>query len=510
MDDLSRESTEKTELDSLPTALIRSSRLAQAADFTSTYMWVVALVCLLIAMALVAWSLPERGLNIDIHFPEGHGLQAEDAVRFRGIDVGIVEEVQLNPDLTGVDVRVNLKPFAQELAREGTRFWIVRPELSLAGISGLETAVGHKYIGLLPGETNAAFQRSFQGLAASPPDAFAAGGMEIIIRGDRKHSVSNGAPVTCRGVEIGRILSVGLSQDGRFVDVRARIFEKYTSLVTTNSKFWATSGVDFDFSLGDGIKLDMESLETIARGGVSMLTIKNGGQPVKPGHAFSLYAKPEGDWYQAASLVSSTDVDLRGVVPLEARWQQRGLLGESTKQTTFNGIPLRGKSGDCFLLVPGDMLQLPKKGVEGSLDIAPRGSSGQELSLPDSPASVVGEGEASQIPLVTALPASPIVASNWLTEQATRTPVEIEDCLAVRASGDPRNLTYLHYPIEKLGITATKDGWELNSFDGDRDVWHGSPVLAASDGQLIGVLLIGKRKTIMAKINPELFDLSSR
>ena len=252
----------------------------------------------------------------------------------------------------------------------------------------------------------------------------------------------------------------------------------------------------------------MESLETIARGGVSMLTIKNGGQPVKPGHAFSLYAKPEDDWYQAASMVSTTDVELRGVVPLEARWQQRGLLGESTKQATFNGIPFRGKSADCFLLVPGDMLQMPKKGVGGSLSIAPLGSSGQALALPVSPAVVAADEEAEQFPLVTVIPVSANISSSWLTEQASHTPAEIEDCLAVRASGDPRNLTYLHYPIEKLGITATEDGWELNSFDGDRDVWHGSPVLSASDGKLIGVLLIGKRKTTIVKFNAELLDPS--
>lgn len=508
MNEKSHNTAKEMDVDSLPTALVGPSRLAQAADLTGNYMWAVALVCLLIAIGLVAWSLPARGINIDIHFPEGHGLEAEDAVRFRGIDVGIVEEVQLNADLTGVDVRVNLKPFAQELAREGTRFWIVRPELSLAGISGLDTAVGHKYIGLLPGEPDAVFQRSFQGLAVSPPDAFAVGGMEIIIRGDRKHSVSTGAPVTCRGVEIGRILSVGLSQDGRFVDVRARIFEKYTSLVTTKSKFWATSGVDFDFSLGDGIKLDMESLETIARGGVSMLTIENGGQPVKPGQVFSLYSKPEDGWYQAASLVSTTDVKLRGVLPLEARWQHRGLLGESIKQTTFNGIPIRGKSGASFLLVPGDMLRLPKKGIAGSLSISPLGSDRQPLpvSEPQNPADEQDPGPQR----VAMLPVPGNFSANWLNDQATRTPEEIEDCLAVRASGDPRRLTYLHYPIEKLGITVAADGWELNSFDGDRDVWHGSPVLSASDGKLIGVLLIGRRKSNIAIFDPQMVDLSGR
>lgn len=504
MNDKSRELAEEPEIDSLPTALVKSSRLAQAADLTGTYMWVVALMCLLIAIGLVAWSLPARGINIDIHFPEGHGLEAEDAVRFRGIDVGIVEEVQLNSDLTGVDVRVNLKPFAHELAREGTRFWIVRPELSLAGISGLDTAVGHKYIGLLPGDPEAGFQRSFQGLTASPPDAFAVGGMEIIIRGDRKHSVSTGSPVTCRGVEIGRILSVGLSQDGRFVDVRARIFEKYTSLVTTKSKFWATSGVDFDFSLGDGIKLDMESLETIARGGVSMLTIENGGQAVKPGQVFSLYSKPEDGWYQAASLVSTTDVKLRGVLQLEARWQHRGLLGESIKQATFNGIPIRTGSGKSALLVPSDMLRLPKKGVAGSLSISPLGFAGSPLQMMESPPA--GEDESSGAQRVAMLPVPANFSSNWLNDHATRTPDAIEDCLAVRASGDTRKLTYLHYPIEKLDITETAEGWELNSFDGDRDVWHGSPVLAASDGKLIGVLLIGRRQSIIVTFKPNMLD----
>jgi len=96
-----------------------------------------------------------------------------------------------------------------------------------------------------------------------------------------------------------------------------------------------------------------------------------------------------------------------------------------------------------------------------------------------------------------------------LTERATRTPDAIEDCLAVRASGDTPSLTYLHYPIEKLDITETADDWELNSFDGDRDVWHGSPVLAASDGKLIGVLLIQNRRTIIATFSTQMIELAN-
>ena len=105
-----------------------------------------------------------------------------------------------------------LKPFAKQLAREGTRFWIVRPEVSLTEISGLETAVGHKYIGLLPGTDDAKSQYKFEGLSEEPPDADADEGFEIIIRGQKRHSITPGSPVTCRGVEVGTVLSVALSK----------------------------------------------------------------------------------------------------------------------------------------------------------------------------------------------------------------------------------------------------------------------------------------------------------
>ena len=491
-----------SETSSIPVADIGPSRLTQAADWTGSYMWLVAAACLIVAVGLVWWSLPERGIAINIHFPEGHGLQAEDAVRFRGIDVGVVEEVKLNAKLTGVDVLVNLNPSAQSLAREGTRFWIVRPELSLAGISGLETAVGHKYIGLIPAADNEApYKWTFEGLPSSPADALAVDGMELIIRSEKKYSVSAGSPVTCRGVDIGRILSVGLSQDARFVDVRARIFEKYTKLVTTKSKFWATSGVDLDFSFGDGLKLDIESLETIARGGVSMLTTESGGQPVKPGHVFTpLHAKPADGWYNAAKLVTSTDVELRGVLPLELQWQHNGLFGQSTKTSTFNGIPFRDRDGNAFALIPTDALLLPKKGMAGSMKLAPIGV--PDLAIPitavqPDPDATVG---------IMKLPISSSFSSNWLNEPAARQPTEPEDCLAVRAAGEPRSLTYLHFSIEQADIGDNDGDWVLNSFDGDRDVWHGSPVLSETDGKLIGVLLIGPRQVTILPFDSQMIN----
>ena len=292
---------DKTEIGSIPKAKITSQRLTFGDLFRGSRFWWLTVACLILSAGLVWWSLPSKGIELSIHFPDGHGLEAEDSVQFRGIEVGFVEKVRLNESLDGVDVTVRLLSHAEPLAREGTEFWIVRPEFSLSGISGLETAVGHKYVGLIPGDPKAPKKRDFDGLAESPPDALAKEGFELIFRGARRFSVTSGSPVTFRGVEIGRVVSVELSDDMRHVDTTARIFERFHNLITTESVCWSSSGVEANLAFGSGLTVDIESLETIARGGVSVLTMSTGGAPVKSGHVFPLSRKPEKAWLEAAN-----------------------------------------------------------------------------------------------------------------------------------------------------------------------------------------------------------------
>ena len=118
----------------MPTAKVQNIKPGFFGNLAGSYMWLLTLVCLVAAIGLVWWSMPEEGVHIEIHFPDGHGLRVEDTLRYRGIDVGTVEAVELKDDLAGVDVKVVLKPFAEPLARQGSQFWIVRPELSLIHI----------------------------------------------------------------------------------------------------------------------------------------------------------------------------------------------------------------------------------------------------------------------------------------------------------------------------------------------------------------------------------------
>lgn len=474
-------------LDSIPVADVRPAKSV----FQASYMWLLTLACLAIAIGIVWWSLPEVGHQITIHFPDGHGLEAEDKVSYRGIDVGTVERVSLNGELSGVDVSVVLAPFAEPLAREGTRFWIVRPELSLSRISGIETAVGHKYIGLQPGDPNGPRQQNFAGLAFSPPDALNDPGFEIVLRGLRKHSVNRGSPVTCRGVQVGQVISVGLSQDARHVDIRARILQKHAELISTNSVFWASSGVDLDISLSSGLKLNAESLETIARGGVSLLTIAGGGEPVQPGHIFSLYPKAEDDWYEKAASVRSTSINLHGAIPLESNWKQKSILGVSSRSNTFTGLPIKTAT-ESYLLCPADVLMTPKRAIENSFQIV-------FLTDKSTPLNITDLNAADDTPLAK-LPLTGAEIKKWIGSDQIRQLKQMEDCLAVRATPhESGELTFLHYPIE---ATQVSSDWEVRGFNGDRKIWHGAPVLSAADGMVIGVLLVGKRESRIVPFAP--------
>ena len=474
--------TQDKTTDSIPVANVQPARVGLRDILTGSYMWLVALACFAVAVGVAWWSMPQQGIKIGIHFPAGHGLESGDAVRFRGIDVGMVDEVRLNQDLSGVDVSVSLLPFAEQLAREGTRFWVVRPELSFGGgVSGLETAVGHKYIGLIPGDAEGPWQSKFEGLANAPADAMENNGIEIVLRGEKRYGVTPGAPLNYRGVEVGRILSVGLSQEGRFVDVRARVFDKFTKLVTSKTKFWAISGLDVSGSLTQGVNVELESLETLARGGVAMLTTENGGIPIKPGDDFVLHASAGKDWFEKAESVQATDAKYRrGGLPMEVVYTKDGFLGDSEKKISFVGVHVN-TGGQPGILLPSDSLELPPKSIEGSLTVGLAGAGDESRIAPT----------ASQTALtIIDIPVAGVVSSSPLTANDFRVPLETENCLAIRANqanGDSGQLTYIHYPIEKSEVG---EDWKLKNFSGARNVWHGAPVLSERDGRLIGVLLV--------------------
>src|SRR5690606_28181371 len=100
---------------------------------------------------------------ITVDFLEGHGLEVGGAIRHRGIDVGHVDKIVLSDDLSGVVVTATLFPGAEGIARAGSEFWIVRPQIGLTQVTGIETALGPKYIAVRPASGGEKEQLEFKG-----------------------------------------------------------------------------------------------------------------------------------------------------------------------------------------------------------------------------------------------------------------------------------------------------------------------------------------------------------
>ena len=445
------------------TGLLRASR-----------MWWLTLLCLIGALWLAWLSLPRSGRAITIHFPQGHGLKSGDAVRYRGIDVGTVADVQLNGELSGVDVHVTLNPDGGALDREGTRFWIVRPQLSLTEISGIETAVGAKYIGVSPGAPNAAHRDEFDGMAGAPADELDRGGLQLVLRSDDRHGTSPGAPVTWRGVQAGKVVSVNLSPDARHVHITIRIDRQYRRLIRSTSKFWVTSGFNVDIGLS-GVKLNARSLETIIQGGISFVTLAGDtNKSVRDGSVFALAEQPQEDWLTAEASVSLIDIALPETVTVSGT-RPSSMLGFSrTQKFSQTGFFLKTDSG--VELITATM----SDDEEATTTLTVHSQSATHTLENIAINKLASRG--------TCIVAQPMSVRQGIPLSALRHPTGPEDCVVVRSSFDESEVTQVVQTIDLEHIAIQSDQWAINNPDVDFTAWHGAPIIAMSDGKIIGIL----------------------
>jgi len=273
----------------LPRARLRRRRLFNLA-------WVIPIVAAAVAGWLIWQRMQERGPEISIRFADGGGLRVGiTPVKYRGVVIGEVSGVRLSEDLRHVVVRARLQRGAAGLARDGAVFWIVRPQVGFGNVTGLNTVLTGPEIQVLPGKGEGARVQEFVGLDSAPVGLETAG-LKIVLRAERPRSIRPNTPVHYRGVEVGMVQKLELGPNALSADVHVLIFERYAGLVRQGSAFWDTSGVSVRGGILKGIELDIESLRTIATGGIEFATPSAKAARVKPGTVFFLHDKPKEEW----------------------------------------------------------------------------------------------------------------------------------------------------------------------------------------------------------------------
>lgn len=279
---------------------MKTADIVQRKAKTVSLTWIVPLIAVIITLFLfVQWKL-SRGPLLTITFDDASGITTESPIIYRGAVAGRVETISLSENAQQVVVQARLHSSANILARERSKWWIVRPSVSLQGVQGLDTIVGPRYITVMPGDGEEQF--SFVGLAGAVP----ANSKLFALITTSADNISIGAPIFYKGIEIGVVTSINLANDASTVRLECSILVRYAPLVRTNSKFWNVSGIHIDANLL-GIDLHAGPITSWIKGGISFATPTRVGDIAPNGYAFTLEHDVDEEWLEWTPVI---DLDL--------------------------------------------------------------------------------------------------------------------------------------------------------------------------------------------------------
>lgn len=235
------------------------------------------------------------GGQITLHAFDAGKISEGMPIRYLGINIGQIQTLNLITAKNEVQAKAVLYPeYVNTFARAGTRFSVITPQISAAGVEHLDT-IFQPYINVEPGRGSP--RRDFEIQETTISDSRYIDGLSIVVEVPEAGSLDIGTPVLFRGLEVGTVTSLTLGSMSDRVMVKMRISKRYQYLVRNNSVFWLSSGYNFDFGLIGGV-VKTGTFNQFIRGGISFATPP--GTPLAPkaqdGKHFLLLESEPKEW----------------------------------------------------------------------------------------------------------------------------------------------------------------------------------------------------------------------
>jgi paraquat-inducible protein B len=299
--------------DEVPAGRIRRPRFS--------FVWIIPIVAALIAGYLGYRTLTEEGPLLTLTFSTGDGLSAaQTEMKYKSVALGTVESIALSPDHNNVVVKIRMTSVGAPFLNSHARFWVVRPNLSAAGISGLDTLVSGSYIAVDPGLPGGTYRDKFVGLEEPPGVRSDEPGSTFVLKADDIGSLGSGSPVFYRDVEVGEVLGYSIGDGVGPATINIFVRAPYNKLVRQQSHFWNSSGISVSLQ-GGAFHIMMQSLQAVISGGVTFdLPPEAINSPPSPDNAsFPLYASQDVaesvGYHRKVPLVTYFESSVAGLVP---------------------------------------------------------------------------------------------------------------------------------------------------------------------------------------------------
>jgi paraquat-inducible protein B len=316
--------------------------------------WFLPFIALCIGGWILYTSIQEAGVDIIIHFDSADGITpGKTKVIYKGIPVGIVRDVEVDDNLQGVNLHVEIDKRAKEGLVEDTKFWVVRPVVSAGRISGLDTLLSGSYIAVKSGKSSV-HTTTFAGLENQPPSDADSPGLHITLITPALYSLQRGSYIYSKNLQIGQVEAYSLKENG-MITLQVFIEPEFSHLIRKNTRFWNSSGLSVTGDLQKGLKVTMESMASLIYGGINCVSPEQKVEslPAESGRIFSLYKDFEDAEYGIPMTLQLASGD--GIVAGQTKILYRGLKAGVVKSLDVND--------DSFHTVTASILLDPRAEV---------------------------------------------------------------------------------------------------------------------------------------------------
>lgn len=268
------------------------------------------------------------GPEITLALEDARGLVAgETLVNCFGVPVAIINRITLDPAQRIVRARAQFDPHFAHLATSGAHFTLVRPRVTLDGVSGLDTLLSGPYIALEPGPGDRVGEFAVR---AMTDDEWQRAqdereGTTLVVTSREMPPLQVGAPVLYRGLPAGRVVEIFSGPGGR-PSLRLAITKDFRTRVTERTRFWNVPAASV--AAGPGVlEINVAGVTGFLRGALAFddfSGLDTPAAPLGPGATLVLHAS-EASARAVSPAVRITLANGQGLLPGKTQMRRLGI-----------------------------------------------------------------------------------------------------------------------------------------------------------------------------------------
>lgn len=267
-----------------------TAKVHHTATLVST-VWMIPLLAAIVGTWLLVQNIRTKGPEIKLLMDNAEGIEINNTtIRILNVEVGKVTQIRLRPKQEGVEITARLNKDVEDLLREDTQFWVVKPRIDQNGITGLGTLVSGSYIAFSPGKSKEEAD-TFTVADLPPVTAIGQNGIRIYLSGKNNRMIGVGSPVLYENHTVGTVETAKFDPVDQTVNYTIFIQSPNETLMTAGSQFWLDSGISIRTD-GTGINVNSPPLPALLSGAIAFYTPKNSDAAQKPaqsGDKFKIY-----------------------------------------------------------------------------------------------------------------------------------------------------------------------------------------------------------------------------